>query len=100
MKYQYLLNKSEEISLKYLKDPKGFIEYQNDIKDICSNIEEYNPGKERKVLVMFDHLIADMISNKKHCTVVTELFIRGWKLNIFLVFITQLYFPAPRCKIK
>ena len=57
---------------------------------IYKNIEEYNPNKNRKILIVFDDIIADIRSNKKLNTVVTELFIRGRKLNISLVFITHL----------
>ena len=64
--------------------------------DIYENIEEYNPNKERKVLIVFDYIIADMLSNKKHNPVVTELFIRGRKLNLSLVFITQSHFAVPK----
>ena len=55
---------------------------------IYKNIEEYNPNKKRKILIVFDDTIADMLSNKKLNPIVTELFIRGRKLNISLVFIT------------
>ena len=58
-------------------------------------IEEYNPNKKRKVLIVFDDMIADMRSNKKLNLIVTELFVRGRKLNISLVFITQSYFKVP-----
>ena len=57
--------------------------------DICKNIEKYNPSKKCKVLIVFDDKIADMLSNKKLNSIVTKLFIRGRKLNISLVFITQ-----------
>ena len=60
--------------------------------DIYKNIEEYNPNKKRKILIVFDDMIADMLSNKKLNPIVTESFIRGRKLNISLVFITQSYF--------
>ena len=56
--------------------------------DVYKNIKEYNPNKKRKILIVFDEMIADMLRNKKLNSVVTELFIRGRKLNIFLVFIT------------
>ena len=49
-----------------------------------------------KVLIVFDNMIADMIHNKKLNSIVTELFIRGTKLNISLVFITQSYFKDPK----
>ena len=64
--------------------------------DIHKNIEEYNPNKQRKILIVLDNMIADMLSNKKLNPIVTELFIRGRKLNISLVFITQSYFAAPK----
>ena len=64
--------------------------------DVYKNIKEYNPNKKRKILIVFDEMIADMLRNKKLNSVVTELFIRGRKLNIFLVFITQYYFAVPK----
>ena len=75
-KYQYLVNKREKVSLKYFNDPKAFIEYSNDMQDVYKNIEEYNPEKKRKVLMVFDDMIADMINNKKLNSVVTEIYIR------------------------
>ena len=60
------------------------------------NIEECNLEKQRKVLIVFDDMIVDMINNKKLNSIVTELFIRGRKLNISLVFITQSYFKVPK----
>ena len=64
--------------------------------DIYKNIEYYNPNKKRKILIVFDDMITDMLSNKKFNPIVTELFIRGRKLNIFLVFITQSCFAVPK----
>ena len=63
--------------------------------DIYKNIEKYNSNKKRKLLIVFDDMIADMLSNKKLNPIVTELFIRDRKLNISLVFITQSYFVVP-----
>ena len=63
---------------------------------IYKNIEEYNPNKNRKILIVFDNMIADMLSNKKINPIVTELFIRGRNLNISPVFITQSYFVVPK----
>ena len=56
----------------------------------------YNPDKENKILIVFDDVIADMINKKILNSMVTELFIRGRKLNISLVFITQSYFKVPK----
>ena len=64
-KYQFLINKRESTGSKYLNDSKAFIEYSNDMDDIYKNIEEYNPNKKRKILILFDDMIADMLSNKK-----------------------------------
>ena len=88
-------NKRENTGLKHFNDFKAFIENSNDIQDVYKNIEEYNLGKKRKVLIVFDDMIADMINNKKVNPVVTELFIRDRKLNISIVFITKSYFKAP-----
>ena len=63
---------------------------------IYRNIEEYIPNKKRKILNVFDDMIADMLRNKKLNSVVTEVFIRGEKLNISLVFINQSYFAVPK----
>ena len=72
------------------------MEYSNDMQDVYKNIEDYNPNKKRKALIIFDDMIADMINNKKLNLVVTELFIRGGKLNSSIVFITQSYFKVPK----
>ena len=66
------------------------------MQDVYKNVDEYNPGKERKVLIVFDDMIADISSNKKLNQRVTELFIRGRKLIISLVFITQSYLTVPK----
>ena len=95
-KYQFLINKRESTGLKHFKDPKAFIEYSNDMHDVYNNINDYHPDKENKILIVFDDMIANMIHNKKLNSIVTELFIRGRKLNISLVFITQSYFKVPK----
>ena len=82
--------------MKHLNDPKAFTEFSNDMQDVYKNIEEYNIGKKCKILIVFDDMIDDMINNKKLNPVVTELFIRGTKLNISIVFITQSYFKVPK----
>ena len=95
-KYQYLINEREKVGLDHLKYPKAFIQYSNDVVGVYKNIENYNPGKKREILIVFDDMIADMINNKKLNPVVTELLIRGRKLNISFVFITQSYFKVPK----
>ena len=78
-KYQLLINKREITVLKYLNDSKTFTEHFNDIDDIYKNIEEYNLDKKRKILIVFDDMIADTFSNKKLNPIIIELFIRGRK---------------------
>ena len=73
---------------------KAFIEYSNDMDDTYINIEEYNPNKKRKILIVFNDMIADMLSIKKLGPIVTELFIKSRKLNILIVFITPSYFAV------
>ena len=66
------------------------------MQDVYKDIDEYNTDKERKILIVFDDMIADMIGNKKLNSVVTELFITGRKINIPLAFITQSYIKVPK----
>ena len=91
-KYQFLTNKRESIGLKHFNGSKAFIQYSNDMQNVYKNIDEYNPDKKGKIIIVFDDMIADMIYNKKLNSIVTELFIKGRKLNISLVFITLSYF--------
>ena len=84
------------MGINHFNDPKAFIEYSNDMQDVYKNIYKYNPDKGNKILIVFDDMIADMIHNKKLNSIVIELFIRGRKLNISLVFIIQSYFKVPK----
>ena len=61
-KYQFLINKRESTGLKHFNDPKAFIEYSNDMRDVYRNIDEYNADKEHKILIVFHDMIADMIN--------------------------------------
>ena len=88
LKYQFLSYKLESTGLKYSNDYKAFIWYWNYMNDIYKTIEEYNPIKKRKILIVFDDMIADMFRNKIHNPIVSHLFTRGRKLSISLVFIT------------
>ena len=94
-KYKFLIRKRESTGLKHLNS-KTFIKCSNDMDNIYKNIEEYNPNEKHKILIVFDDMIADMLSNKKSNPVVTELFIRGRKLNFSLVFIRQSYFAVSK----
>ena len=95
-KYHFLINKQESTHLKNLNDSKASIEYSNDMDDSYKNIEEYNPNKKQKTLIVFTNIIPDMLSNKKHNQIVTELFIKGEKLSISLFCITQFCFVGPK----
>ena len=99
-KYQFLINKQESTELNHLNYSKAFIKCSDDMDDIYKNIEKKKPNKKRKILIVFDDMIPDMLSNKNVNPTVAELFIWGRKLNISLVFITQSYFAVPKKKIK
>ena len=95
-KYQILIKKRESVGLKHFIDPKAFIGYSNDMHDVYENINNYNPDKGNKISIVFDDMIADKIDNKKLNSIVTELFIRGRKLNISFVSFMQSYFKVPK----
>ena len=95
-KYEFLIKKREDAGIKHLNDSNAFIECSKIMDDIYENINEYNPTTRRKILIVFDDMIADIMSNKKVQAVVKELFIRSMKLNISLIFITQSYFSVPK----
>ena len=84
-----LINGKENIRIENLKNPKVFIYYSQTIDDVHENLQDYNPTKKRRVLIVFDDMIADIESDKKLSPIVTELFFRGRKFNISLVFISQ-----------
>ena len=77
--------------MKNYNDPSAFIEYSNTKDDVYNNINDCNPKKQRKILILFDDMIADIMTNKKFPAIIKELFIRCRKLNISLVFITVLF---------
>ena len=95
-KYEFLIKKREDVGIKYCNDPNAFIECSNRMDDIYQNINDYNPSRKRKILIVFDDMIADIMSNKKFQAIIKELFIRCRKLNISLVFNTQYYFSVPK----
>ena len=95
-KYQYVIKQYQDIGLKEHEDPRALIEYSNNMQDVYKNIDEYSPGGKRKILVVFNCMIADMISNRKSNQIVTEIYTRRIKLNISTVFIGQSYFIIPK----
>ena len=84
--YQILVNGGEKVVIKKLKNPKTFIDYSQTNDDFYENLEDYNSTKKRRVLIVCDDMTADIESNKKLSLIVTELFLRGRKLNNSLVF--------------
>ena len=88
-KYQFLVKKHEDVGIKYLNDPQAFIEYSQFMDDVYSNIDDYNPNRNRKNFIVFDGMIAGIMTNKKYQTIIKELFFRCRKLNISLAFTTQ-----------
>ena len=96
LKYQFLIKKREDVGIKHLNDSKAFIEYSQCMDDVYNNIDDYNPSRKTKILIVFDDMIADIVRNKKFQAMVKELFIRCRKLNISLVFITQSCFSVSK----
>ena len=93
-KYEYLINKREQVGIKNLNDPHAFIEYSDDMNDALDNINNYNKNRDKKVLIVFDDMIADIEYNKNFKRIIKELFYRARKINVSIVFITQSYFRA------
>ena len=95
-KYKFLIKKCKKAGMKHLNDPNAFIECSNTMDNVFDNIDGYNPNRKRKILIVFDDMIADIMTNKKFQAIIKELFIRCRKLNILLVFITQIYYSVPK----
>ena len=95
-RYEFLTEKSKNTGIKHLNDPNPFIKCSNMMDNIYENNDDYNPNRKRKKMIVFDDMIADIMSNKKFQAIIKELFIRCRKLNISLVFITQSYFSVPK----
>ena len=93
-KYEHLIKNSENAGIKHVNNPKAFIECSNTMNDIYENIDNYNLSRKRKILIIFDDMIVDVMTSKKFQSLIKELFIRCRKLNIFLAFITQSYFSV------
>ena len=81
---------------KHFGDPNAFIKYSNTTDDVYKNIDEYNPSRKRKILIVFDDMIADIETNKKFQAIIKKIFIRCRKVNMSLVFITHFYFFVPK----
>ena len=93
-KYEYLINKREQAGIKNLNDPHAFIEYSDDMNDVLDDINNYHKNRDKKVLIVFDDMIADIEYNKNFKQIIKELFYRAHEINVSIVFITQSYFRA------
>ena len=89
-KYEFLIKKRENAGIKNLNYPSAFIEYSNTMDDVYKNIDDYNLKRKRKVLIVFDDMIADIMTNKRFQSRIKKLFIKCRKV-ISLVFITVLF---------
>ena len=87
-KYEFLVSNREKAGIKNYNDANAFIEYSNTMDDVFSNIDEYNTRRKRRILLVLDDMIADIMSNEKFAAIIKEMFIGCRKLNISLVFIT------------
>ena len=87
-KYEYLIKRREDAGIKNVNNPNAFIVCSNTMDDAYEDIDNYNPKRNKKVFIVFDVMIADIMTNKKFEAIIKESFIRCRKLNISLVFIT------------
>ena len=90
------VNKREDARIKHVNNPDAFIECSNTMDDVHENINDYNTSRKRKILIVFDDTIADIMARKKFQAIIKELFIGCKKINISLVFFTQSCFSVPK----
>ena len=95
-KYELLIKKREDVGIKHVNYSKAFIECSNTMDDIYEKINDYSSIRKRKKIIVFDDMIANIMTNRRFQAITKELFIRCRKLNISLVFITQSYFSVPK----
>ena len=95
-KYKILIKKHKDAGIKHLNDPNAFIKCSHMMDNVYENIHYYNLNRKRKILIVFDGMIMDIMTNKKIQSIIKELFIRCRKLKISFVFITQSYFSVPK----
>ena len=91
-----MIKKCVNVGIKHYNDPNGFIECSNTMDDVYENINDYNPIRERKKIVVFDDMIADIMTTKQIQAIIKKLFIRYRKLDISLIFITRSYLSVPK----
>ena len=91
-----MIKKREDAGIKNLNNPNAFIACSNTMDDIYEDTDNYNQKRDKKVLIVFDDMTADITGNKKFQAIIKELFIRCRKLNISLFVISQSYFSVPK----
>ena len=91
-KYKSLIEKHEDTEIKHLNDPNAFIKSSNTMDNVYENIHDYSSSRKRKILIVFDAMIADIITNTKFQAIIKELFMRCRKLNISLFLLHNLIF--------
>ena len=96
LKSEILIKKCKDARIKHLNDLNAFVECSNTMDDVYENIHDYNSSRKRQIVIAFDDMIADILTNKRFQAIIKELFIRCRKLNTSLAFITQSYFSVPK----
>ena len=91
-KYKILIEKHEDAEIKHLNDPNAFIKSSITMDNVYENIHDYSSSRKRKILIVFDDIIADIITNRKFQAIIKELFMRCRKLNISLFLLHNLIF--------
>ena len=94
--YEFLVKKRKNAGIKHLNDSDTFIECSKTMDDIYENTDDYTRTRKRKKIIVYDDMIADIMTDKKFQAVMKELFIRCKKLNISFAFISQSYFSVPK----
>ena len=97
-KYEFLIKKYEDVGIKYCNDPNAFIECSNTRNGVSENIDDCNPSRKRKILIVFDDMIADIMMEKRIQAIIKELFIRCRKVNISLFLSLSLILCSKRCQ--
>ena len=95
-KYEFLIQNCEDEGIKHLNDPNAFIECANIMDCVYENIDDYNPSRKRKILIVFDDMIANIMTKKNFQAIIKKLFIRCRTLDTSLVFITQSHFSVSK----
>ena len=91
-----MIKKSADPGKQHLNDSNAFIDFSNTVDEVFENVDNYNPCRKKKILVLLDEMIADIMTNKKRQAIIKEKFIRCKKFNTLLVFILQSYFFVPK----